>query len=161
MTSPRGTMSGIGQTTETKIQKPKFRNQNSESGVPLPNSWVGLRQRPACYLRANSREPKPKSEEDPYKLLTQFERSPKVKLPKGRSRWGLQMLYPKREQKIKWRRVECTWMVLYFYLRRGVLPGCQLRLQRGVAANPYRLALLYVCEASKQATEAEVAVISA
>ena len=26
-------------------------------------------------------------------------------------------------------------MVLYFYLRRGKLPGCPLRLQRGVALN--------------------------
>ena len=30
-------------------------------------------------------------------------------------------------------------MVLYFYLRRGELPGCLLRLQRGA----HRLALLY------------------
>ena len=52
-------------------------------------------------------------------------------------------------------------MVLYFYLRRGELPGCPLRLQRGVAPNAYRLALLYAREASKQATEAGVAVISA
>ena len=52
-------------------------------------------------------------------------------------------------------------MVLYFYLRRGELPGCPLRLQRGVARNDYRLALLYMREASKQATEAGVAVISA
>ena len=48
-----------------------------------------------------------------------------------------------------------------FYLRRGELPGCLLRLQRGVAPNAYRLALLYAHEASKQATEAGVAVISA
>ena len=34
-------------------------------------------------------------------------------------------------------------MVLYFYLRRGELPGCPLRLQRGVAPNAHRLALLY------------------
>ena len=34
-------------------------------------------------------------------------------------------------------------MVLYFYLRRGELPGCLLRLQRGVAPNAHRLALLY------------------
>ena len=52
-------------------------------------------------------------------------------------------------------------MVLYFYLRGGKLPGCQLRLQRGVTPNAYRLALLYAHEASKQATEAGVAVISA
>ena len=31
----------------------------------------------------------------------------------------------------------------YFYLQRGELPGCLLRLQRGVAPNAYRLALLY------------------
>ena len=60
------------------------------------------------------------------------------------------MLYPEREQKIKWRRVECTWMVLYFSLRRGELPGCLLRLQRGVSLNAYRLALL--CARSKQAS---------
>ena len=47
-------------------------------------------------------------------------------------------------------------MVLYFYLRRGELPGCLLRLQRGVALNAYRLALLYAHKASKQATEGEV-----
>ena len=47
-------------------------------------------------------------------------------------------------------------MVLYFYLRRGELPGCLLRLQRGVKPNAYRLALLYTHEASKQATEAGV-----
>ena len=40
-------------------------------------------------------------------------------------------------------------MVLYFYLRRGELPGCPLRLQRGVAPNAYRLALLYAHEASE------------
>ena len=34
-------------------------------------------------------------------------------------------------------------MVLYFYLRRGELPGCLLRLQRGVAPNAHRLGLLY------------------
>ena len=34
-------------------------------------------------------------------------------------------------------------MVLYFYLRRGELPGCPFRLQRGVAPNAHRLALLY------------------
>ena len=59
------------------------------------------------------------------------------------------LLYPEREQKIKWRRVECTQMVLYFYLRRGELPGCLLRLQRGVPLKAYRLALLY---ALKQAS---------
>ena len=32
---------------------------------------------------------------------------------------------------------------LFFYLRRGELPGCRLWLQRGVAPNAYRLALLY------------------
>ena len=52
-------------------------------------------------------------------------------------------------------------MVLYFYLRRGELPGCPLRLQRGVTPNAHRLALLYAREASKQATKAGVAVISA
>ena len=52
-------------------------------------------------------------------------------------------------------------MVLYFYLRRGELPGCLLRLQRGVTPNANRLALLYVREASKQATEVGVVVISA
>ena len=41
-------------------------------------------------------------------------------------------------------------MVLYFYLRRGELPGCPLRLQRGVAPNAHRLALLYV---EKQASK--------
>ena len=60
------------------------------------------------------------------------------------------MLYPEREQKIKWRCVECTWMVLYFYLHRGELPGCRLRLQRGVAPKAYRLALL--CLQNKQAS---------
>ena len=50
---------------------------------------------------------------------------------------------------------------LFFYLRRGELPGCLLRLQRGVAPNAHRLALLYTHEASRQATEAGVAVISA
>ena len=39
-----------------------------------------------------------------------------------------------------------------FYLRRGELPGCLLRLQRGVAPNAYRLALLYAREASKLAS---------
>ena len=39
-----------------------------------------------------------------------------------------------------------------FYLRRGELPGCRLRLQRGVAPNAHRLALLYAREASKQAS---------
>ena len=34
-------------------------------------------------------------------------------------------------------------MVLYFYLHRGELPGCPLRLQRGVTPKAYRLALLY------------------
>ena len=49
-------------------------------------------------------------------------------------------------------------MVLYFYLRRGELPGCPLRLQRGVTPNAHRLALLYAREASKQVTKAGVAV---
>ena len=52
-------------------------------------------------------------------------------------------------------------MVLCFYLRRGELPGCLLRLQRGVSLNAHRLALLYAREASKQVTKAGVAVISA
>ena len=54
-------------------------------------------------------------------------------------------------------------MVLYFYLRRGELPGCLLRLQRGVAPNTYRLALSYTLR-SKQASKLqkrELAVISA
>ena len=39
---------------------------------------------------------------------------------------------------------------LFFYLRRGELPGCPLRLQRGVAPNAHRLALYTV--RSKQAS---------
>ena len=40
-------------------------------------------------------------------------------------------------------------MVLYFYLCRGELPGCPLRLQRGVSPNAHRLALL---QSAKQAS---------
>ena len=38
--NPRGTMSN-------------YRNQGWESGVPLPNSWVGFRRRPTYYLRTD------------------------------------------------------------------------------------------------------------
>ena len=40
-------------------------------------------------------------------------------------------------------------MVLYFYLRRGELPGCRLRLQRGVAERSQASSLMRAKQASK------------